>query len=55
MTVNKKKKKNTTYPNFAVLANCTEKIKENEKKDKYLDLVRELKEAGEHKSDGDTN
>ena len=31
------------------------KLKENEKKDKYLDLARELKKTVEHESDGDTN
>ena len=32
------------------------KVKENEKKDKYLDLARELKKKTmEHESDGDTN
>ena len=31
------------------------KIKENEKRDKFLGLTRELKKAMEHESDGDTN
>ena len=30
-------------------------LKESEMKDKYLDLVRELKKTVEHESDGDTN
>ena len=30
-------------------------IKESEKKDKYLDLARELKKTIEHEGDGDTN
>ena len=30
-------------------------MKEREKKDKYLDLARELKKTVEHESDGDTN
>ena len=30
-------------------------IKENETKDKYLDLVGELKKNGEYEDDGDTN
>ena len=31
------------------------KIKENEKRDKYLDLARELKKATDHEDDGYTN
>ena len=31
------------------------KIKEKEKRDKYLDLAKELKKALEHEDDGDTN
>ena len=31
------------------------KLKESEKKDKYLDLVRELKKTMEHESNGDTS
>ena len=31
------------------------KLKESEKKDKYLDLARELEKTMEHESDGDTN
>ena len=39
---------------FAVQADHWVKIKENEKRDKYLDLVRELKTIKEHEIDGDT-
>ena len=31
------------------------KLKESEKKDKYVDLARELKKTMEHEIDGDTN
>ena len=41
--------------NFAVPADHRGKLKESEKKDKYLDLARELKKAVEHESDSDTN
>ena len=40
---------------FAVPANHKVKLKENEKKDKYLDLVRELKKIVKHKSEVYTN
>ena len=40
---------------FVVLADHWVKLKEREKKDKYLDLSRELKKTVEHESDGDTN
>ena len=33
---------------FAIPADHREKLKENEKKDKYLDLARELKKTVEH-------
>ena len=41
--------------NFAVAADYRVKIKDNENKDKYLDLARELKKIMEHAIDGDTN
>ena len=43
--VNSKKKKKRTYRivDFAVPTDYKVKIKENEKRDKYLELVRELK------------
>ena len=40
---------------FALLADHSVKIKEIEKRDKYLDLARELKKTIEHESDSDTN
>ena len=40
---------------LAVLADHRVKIKQNEKKHKYLDLTRELKNAFEHKGDCDNN
>ena len=40
---------------FTVPSDYRMKIKENEKRDKYLDLARELKKAMEHAGDGDTN
>ena len=39
---------------FAVPADHKMKLKESEKRDKYLDLVRQLKETTEHESDRDT-
>ena len=38
-----KKKKTCRIVDFAILADQRMKIKENKKKDKYLDLARELK------------
>ena len=40
---------------FAVPADHRIKLKEIEKKDKYLEFARELKITVEHESDGDTN
>ena len=40
---------------FTVPADHNEKLKESEKRDKYLDLARELKKTLRHESDGDTN
>ena len=40
---------------FAVLADPGIKLKECEKKDKYLDLARELKKTTEHDGDDYTN
>ena len=37
------------------MANHKVKLKESEKKDKYLDLARELKKTVEHESDNYTN
>ena len=53
--INKKIKKRTyKIVDFAVLVVHRVKLKENEKKDKYLDLARELKKL-EHESDNYTN
>ena len=40
---------------FAVQADHRIKLKEYEKKDKYLDLVRELKKTMEHEGDNYTS
>ena len=40
---------------FAVPADHRIKLKENEKKDKYLDFARELKKNMEHEGDNYTN
>ena len=40
---------------FAVLADHKIKLKESEKRGKYLDIVRELKKTSEHESDSDTS
>ena len=40
---------------FAVLANHRVKLKENEKKDKYLDLAKGIEKPVEHESDNYTN
>ena len=47
---NQQKKENFKIVNFEVAADHRVKLKENEKKDKYLDLARELKTV-EHESD----
>ena len=52
--VNKKKRTCQTV-DFAVPIDHRVKLKESEKRDKYLDLARELKTSMEHESDGDTN
>ena len=44
-----KKKRNCKIVNFAISADNGVKLKENEKKDKYLDLARELKKLWEMK------
>ena len=41
--------------NFVVPADHREKIKESRKKDKYLNLARELTKTVENGGDGDTN
>ena len=52
---NKKKKRTCKIVDFAVPAHCRIKLKEWEKKDKYLDLARELKKTVEHAGDNYTN
>ena len=50
-----KKKRNCKIVDFAVPADLRIKLKEYEKKDKYLDLARELKKTVEHAGDNYTN
>ena len=50
-----KKKKICKFVDFAVPADHRIKLKECEKRDKYLDLARELKKAVEHEGDNYTN
>ena len=50
-----KKKRICKIVNLAVPADHRIKLKECEKKDKYLDLARELKKTMEHESDDCTN
>ena len=52
---NKKKKRICKIVDFAVSRDHRIKLKECEKKDKYLNLARELKKAMEHESDDCTN
>ena len=40
---------------FAILADHRIKLKESEKRDKYLDLVRELKKTMQHEGDSHIN
>ena len=47
----KKKKRNCRIVDFAVPTDHRAKLKESEKKDKYLALARELKKTVEHESD----
>ena len=51
----KKRKRICKIVDFAVLADSRIKLKEFEKKDKYLDLARELKKTMEHEGDNYTN
>ena len=51
----KKKKKTCKIVDFAFLADHRIKLKECEKRDKYLDLARELKKTIEHEGDNYTN
>ena len=52
----RKKKNRTQIVDFAVLVDQRMKIKESDKRDKYLDLARELEMlCMDHEGDGDTN
>ena len=51
----KKKKRTCQIEDLAVPADHRVKLKENKKKDKYLDLVWELKKTVEYECDDDTN
>ena len=51
----KKKKRICKIVDFAVSADHRINLKEGEKKDKYLDLARELKKAVEHESNDCAN
>ena len=55
LIINKKKKRNCKIVDFAVPADHRIKLKECEKRDKYLDVVRELKKTVEYESDNYTN
>ena len=50
-----KKKKTCQIVDFAVPAGHRIKLKEYEKKDKYIDLARQLKKNMEHEGDNYTN
>ena len=50
-----KKPRTCRIVDLAITADHRVKLKENEKRDKYLGLARELKKTIKHKSDGDTN
>ena len=50
-----KRKRICKIVDFAVPADHRINLKESEKKDKYLDLARELKKTVEHESDDCTN
>ena len=50
-----KKKRICKIVNFAVPTDHRINLKESEKKDKYLDLARELKKAVEHESNDGAN
>ena len=53
--INNKKKKTCKIVDFTVPADHRIKLKECEKKDKYLDFEREWKKAVEHAGDNYTN
>ena len=49
------KQKTCSLVDFTISADHQEKIKEYEKKDKYLGFAKEIKKKLEHEGDGDTN
>ena len=49
-----KEKRTCRIVDFAIPGDQRMKIKENEKKDNYLDLAREIQKVIKQKSDGDT-
>ena len=51
----KKEQKTCRIVDFTALSDHRVKLKDSEKRDKYLDPTRELKRTLEHKGDGDTN
>ena len=53
--ISKKKKRSCKIVDFAVPTDHRIKLKESEKKDKYLDLARELKKTVQHADDNYTN
>ena len=53
--INKKKKRTCKIVDFAILADHRIKLKECEKKDKYLELARGLKKTVEYAGDNYTN
>ena len=53
--INKKKKRTCKIVDFAIPADHRIKLKESGKKDKYLDLARELKKTMEHEGDNNIN
>ena len=53
--INKKKKRICKIADFTVPTDNRVKLKEYKKKDKYLDLPRELKKTMEHEGDDYTN
>ena len=55
IVINNKKRRTCKIVDFAVPADHRIKLKESEKKDKYLDLARESKKTMEHEGDDYTN
>ena len=51
----KQKKRTCCFTDFAASANYCEKIRESERKDKYLDLAREFKKKVEREDQGNTS